>query len=128
MSGNTLRANAGVAGYSFPQTLDKTMRDRKHLVAAEVEKLMEAEVQAKAPETTPKEIDDYYEQNKARFGTQAKEQVVPQISGMLRESFDHAHDDMSARSLREQQVEARRALEAVEAAFGRPEPLSPSGT
>jgi len=42
MSGNTLRANAGVAGYSFPQTLDKTMRDRKHLVAAEVEKLMEA--------------------------------------------------------------------------------------
>jgi protein-disulfide isomerase len=49
-----------------------------------VEKLMEAEVQAKVSETTPKEIDDYYEQNKARFGAQTKEQVVPQISGMLR--------------------------------------------
>src|SRR5882762_9103644 len=42
MSGNAPRANAGVAGCSHPRTLDKTMRDRKHLVAAEVEKLMEA--------------------------------------------------------------------------------------
>jgi type 1 fimbriae regulatory protein FimB len=42
MSENAPRANAGVAGCSHPRTLDKTMRDRKHLVAAEVEKLMEA--------------------------------------------------------------------------------------
>jgi len=35
-------ANAGVAGFFTTLTLDKTVRDRKHLVAAEVEKLLEA--------------------------------------------------------------------------------------
>src|SRR5712692_5484070 len=35
-------AVAGVAGFSPPLTLDKTMRDRKHLVSAEVEKLIAA--------------------------------------------------------------------------------------
>jgi protein-disulfide isomerase len=48
------------------------------------EKLLEAEVQAKAPDTTPKEIDDYYEQNKARYANQTKEQAAPQISAGLR--------------------------------------------
>jgi type 1 fimbriae regulatory protein FimB len=42
MSHNTPRAVAGVAGFRHPRTLDKTMHDRKHLVAAEVEKLLEA--------------------------------------------------------------------------------------
>jgi molecular chaperone HscA len=41
-----------------------------------------------------------------------------EIAGMLRESMDHAHDDMDARSLREQQVEARRVIEATEHALG----------
>lgn len=36
------RANPGVAGFPLPQTLDKMMSDRKHLVFAEVEKLLEA--------------------------------------------------------------------------------------
>jgi molecular chaperone HscA len=40
-----------------------------------------------------------------------------EIAGMLRESMDHAHDDMDARSLREQQVEARRVIEATEHAL-----------
>src|SRR6266851_5401832 len=35
-------ANAGVAGFFTTLTLDKTIRDRKHLVADEVEKLLEA--------------------------------------------------------------------------------------
>src|SRR6266853_1987769 len=39
---NRPRAVAGVAGFFAPPTLDKTMHDRKHLVSAEVEKLMEA--------------------------------------------------------------------------------------
>ena len=40
-----------------------------------------------------------------------------EIEGMLRASFDHAQDDMQARSLREQQVEADRMLVALEAAL-----------
>src|SRR5467141_1928506 len=39
---NAPRAVARVAGFLNTQTLDKTMKDRKHLVSAEVEKLMEA--------------------------------------------------------------------------------------
>jgi type 1 fimbriae regulatory protein FimB len=39
---NRPRANAGVAGFLTTLTLDKTMSDRKHLVSAEVEKLLEA--------------------------------------------------------------------------------------
>ena len=35
-------AVAGVAGFCHTQTLDKTMSDRKHLVSAEVEKLLAA--------------------------------------------------------------------------------------
>ena len=42
MSGNPPRRNTGFAGLSPPPTLDKTMKDRKHLVAAEVEKLLTA--------------------------------------------------------------------------------------
>src|SRR6266446_5728547 len=37
-----LRANTGFAGFSLPQTLDKMMTERKHLVSAEVQKLMDA--------------------------------------------------------------------------------------
>jgi molecular chaperone HscA len=40
-----------------------------------------------------------------------------EIAGMLRESMDHAHDDMDARALREQQVEARRVIEATQHAL-----------
>lgn len=40
-----------------------------------------------------------------------------EISGMLRESFEHAGDDMHARALREQQVEAQRVIEATQAAL-----------
>ena len=39
------------------------------------------------------------------------------ITRMLRDSFDHAKDDVHARALREQQVEGRRLLEATEAAL-----------
>ncbi len=42
MSENRPRAVPGVAGFSPPQTLDKTMSERKHLVSAEVEKLIAA--------------------------------------------------------------------------------------
>ena len=36
---------------------------------------------------------------------------------MLRASIDHAEDDMQARALREQQVEARRVVEALDSAL-----------
>ncbi len=39
-----------------------------------------------------------------------------EIEQMLRDSFDHAKEDMAARALREQQVEADRVLEALAAA------------
>ena len=40
-----------------------------------------------------------------------------EIESMLRDSIDHAEDDMHARSLREQQVEAKRVLEALDSAL-----------
>ena len=40
-----------------------------------------------------------------------------EITAMLRSGVDHAGDDMMARSLREQQVEADRVIEAVSAAL-----------
>ena len=40
-----------------------------------------------------------------------------EIESMLRDSIDHAEDDMHARSLREQQVEAERVLEALDSAL-----------
>ena len=40
-----------------------------------------------------------------------------EIEHMLRESMDHARDDMQARRLREQQVEADRVLDALRAAL-----------
>ena len=40
-----------------------------------------------------------------------------EIENMLRDSMDHAEDDMHARSLREQQVEADRVLEALDSAL-----------
>jgi molecular chaperone HscA len=40
-----------------------------------------------------------------------------EVETMLRESIEHAEDDMHLRSLREQQVEAERVLEALDAAL-----------
>jgi molecular chaperone HscA len=40
-----------------------------------------------------------------------------EIENMLRDSMEHAQDDMQARRLREQQVEADRVLEALKAAL-----------
>ncbi len=40
-----------------------------------------------------------------------------EIETMLRESIEHAEDDMDSRSLREQQVEAERVLEALDSAL-----------
>ena len=40
-----------------------------------------------------------------------------EIETMLRESIDYAHDDISARMLKEQQVEAQRTIEAIDAAL-----------
>src|SRR5205085_4673029 len=40
-----------------------------------------------------------------------------QITDALRQSFDHAREDMHARALREQQVEAERMVSATESAL-----------
>lgn len=40
-----------------------------------------------------------------------------EITRMLKDSMDHARDDMDARTLREQQVEAERVIEALEVAL-----------
>jgi protein-disulfide isomerase len=71
------------------QALDELLNERlleKEAAARGVtkEKLLETEVQAKVSDTTQKEIDEYYEQNKARFQNQTKEQLTPQISAGLR--------------------------------------------
>ena len=57
-------------------------------------------------------------------GTEASIDVKPsyglsdaEVETMLRESIEHAEDDMHLRSLREQQVEAERVLEALDAAL-----------
>lgn len=57
-------------------------------------------------------------------GVEASIQVKPsygltdgEITRMLKDSFEHAGDDMAARSLREAQVEAQRLIEAVQAAL-----------
>jgi molecular chaperone HscA len=57
-------------------------------------------------------------------GIEASIQVKPsygltdgEIARMLQDSFQYAGDDMNARALREQQVEAQRLIEAVEAAL-----------
>ncbi|MCW8950356.1 MAG: Fe-S protein assembly chaperone HscA, partial [Sedimenticola sp.] len=57
-------------------------------------------------------------------GVKASVEVKPsygltdgEIESMLKESIDHAQDDMEARKLREQQVEAERVIEALKAAL-----------
>jgi molecular chaperone HscA len=57
-------------------------------------------------------------------GVQARVEVKPsygltdaEIEGMLRDSLAHAGDDLAGRRLREQQVEARRVIEALTAAL-----------
>lgn len=57
-------------------------------------------------------------------GTEASVDVKPsyglndnEIETMLRESIEHAEDDMHSRNLREQQVEAERVLEALDSAL-----------
>lgn len=57
-------------------------------------------------------------------GVESSIQVKPsyglsddEIAGMLKESFSHAEDDLAARALREQQVEAERLASALEAAL-----------
>lgn len=57
-------------------------------------------------------------------GVEASIQVKPsygltdgEIARMLKDSFEHAGDDMTARALREAQVEAQRLIEAVQAAL-----------
>jgi molecular chaperone HscA len=40
-----------------------------------------------------------------------------EIETMLRESMDHAQEDIAARMLKQQQVEARRVIEAIDAAL-----------
>ena len=57
-------------------------------------------------------------------GVESSIQVKPsyglsdeEITRMLRDSMDHARDDMDARNLREQQVEAERVIEALEVAL-----------
>jgi molecular chaperone HscA len=57
-------------------------------------------------------------------GVESSIQVKPsyglsdeEITQMLQDSMDHARDDMDARNLREQQVEAERVIEALEVAL-----------
>ena len=59
-------------------------------------------------------------------GVQARVEVKPshgltdgEIEAMLRDSLTHSREDMAARRLREQRVEAERTLEALRAALSR---------
>ena len=60
----------------------------------------------------------------ATTGTKASIEIKPsygltdtEIETMLKDSFEYAKDDMEARRLREQQVEADRSLEALDSAM-----------
>src|SRR5437867_9190105 len=48
------------------------------------EELLKAEVADKVADPAQPEIDAFYDQNKARFGAQTKEQLAPQIAAMLK--------------------------------------------
>ncbi len=48
------------------------------------EELIKAEVTDKVTDPAQTEVDAFYDQNKARFGAQTKEQLAPQISAMLK--------------------------------------------
>jgi len=48
------------------------------------EELLKAEVTDKVADPAQAEVDTFYEQNKARFGAQTKEQLAPQITTMLK--------------------------------------------
>ncbi|OOZ42190.1 Fe-S protein assembly chaperone HscA [Solemya pervernicosa gill symbiont] len=59
-------------------------------------------------------------------GVESSVQVKPsyglsdnEVAQMLKDSYDHASDDMEARKLREQQVEAGRVVEALQAALAK---------
>jgi protein-disulfide isomerase len=72
------------------QALDQMINDElmeKEAKAKNVtkEKLFETEISAKAADPSQAEVDAYYEANKARMGTQTKEQIAPQISAMLKQ-------------------------------------------
>jgi protein-disulfide isomerase len=62
------------------QLLDKEAAAK----GVEVTKLLETEVVSKVADPKPEEIDALYEQNKARYGSQPKEQVVAQLGNMMR--------------------------------------------
>jgi protein-disulfide isomerase len=49
------------------------------------DKLIDTEISSKVPAPSQAEVDAYYEANKARMGTQTKEQISPQISAMLKQ-------------------------------------------
>ena len=72
------------------QALDQMIQDELFEREAKAkgvtkDKLIETEIAAKAPAPTQAEVDAYYEANKARMGTQTKEQISPQISAMLKQ-------------------------------------------
>jgi len=48
------------------------------------EELAKAEIADKVPDPPQADVDAFYEQNKARFGAQTKEQLAPQITAMLK--------------------------------------------
>jgi protein-disulfide isomerase len=71
------------------QTLEGMINDEllaKEAVARKVSKedLIKTEIADKVPDPPQSDIDSYYEQNKARFGQQTKEQLAPQIAMMFK--------------------------------------------
>jgi protein-disulfide isomerase len=71
------------------QALDTMVNDEvvaKEAAAKKVSKddLIKTEVTDKAGDPPQAEVDAFYDQNKARFGTQTKEQLAPQIAMMLK--------------------------------------------
>src|SRR3989442_1996382 len=71
------------------QVLDTMVNDEilaKEAAAKKVSKddLLKTEVTNKLADPPQADVDSFYEQNKARFGTQTKEQLAPQIAAMLK--------------------------------------------
>ena len=71
------------------QALDNMVNDEvlaKEAAAKKVSKddLVKTEVTNKLTDPPQADVDSFYEQNKARFGAQTKEQLAPQIAAMLK--------------------------------------------
>ena len=65
------------------------------------DQLLEIEINSRITAPPQSEIDIFYEQSKARFGAQTRDQLLPQITNILRSQKQNAAEQAYLRSLRQ---------------------------